>query len=364
MKKSLVILLAAVTFASCGTKPEATIEGTVSGIADGTKVYLLDNARARLDSATVASGKFRFEIAKAYPDMFALSFDGKPGRFPFIVEPGNIIATLSFDPWSELFIGTPTNDAIKAVNDGIAPLNEKANEIEEKLNALETEGKSSGTPEFDSLLAVLYSIFDEQQQYARNAALQTPASLFTACMAGSTSYALTTPAEVDSVLTLIADAPANAFTDRLRERHQVLALTAVGAEAPDFSQAQPDGTPLSLSSLRGKLVLIDFWASWCGPCRRENPNVVKMYERFRDRGFEIVGVSLDDSREDWLDAIEEDGLGWVHVSDLGGWQNAVAQQYAVQAIPHTVLVGADGVIIAKNLRGAALEAKVAEILGE
>ncbi len=141
----------------------------------------------------------------------------------------------------------------------------------------------------------------------------------------------------------------------------VFAACGSKTEAPDFSQTQPDGTQLSLSQLRGKLVLIDFWASWCVP---ENPNVVRVYNKYHDKGFEIIGVSLDNDREAWLKAIEEDGLGWHHVSDLGGWQNVVAKQYAVLSIPHTVLVGTDGVIIAKNLRGAALEAKVAEILGD
>jgi peroxiredoxin len=175
---------------------------------------------------------------------------------------------------------------------------------------------------------------------------------------------LTTPEAVDSVLTIVAGAPANPFTEALQKRRDLLAASAVGQKAPDFSQAQPDGTPLSLSELEGQLVLIDFWASWCGPCRRENPNVVKLYDRFHDKGFEILGVSLDDDRDSWLEAIEADGLRWKHVSDLGGWSNVVAKQYAVNSIPHTVLVGPDGVIIAKNLRGAELEAKVAEILGE
>ena len=137
----------------------------------------------------------------------------------------------------------------------------------------------------------------------------------------------------------------------------------VGGEAPDFTQNDPDGNPIQLSDLRGKVVLLDFWASWCGPCRRENPNVVKLYEAYKDKGFEILGISLDKDKGRWLQAIEKDGLKWLHVSDLKGWKNEVGQLYGVSSIPHTVLLDAEGRIIAQKLRGPALEQKVAEILG-
>ncbi|RMG85657.1 MAG: TlpA family protein disulfide reductase [Bacteroidetes bacterium] len=138
----------------------------------------------------------------------------------------------------------------------------------------------------------------------------------------------------------------------------------IGGEAPDFTMKTPDGEDLSLSDLRGKYVLIDFWASWCGPCRRENPNVVAMYEKYKDKEFEILSVSLDKQKDRWLQAIEKDGLTWRHVSDLKGWQNEAAKTYGVRSIPHTVLVDKEGRIIARNLRGPNLEAKLKEIFGE
>ncbi len=136
---------------------------------------------------------------------------------------------------------------------------------------------------------------------------------------------------------------------------------AVGGEAPDFTQKMPNGGEMSLSDLRGKVVLIDFWASWCGPCRRENPNVVRMYNKYKDKGFDILGVSLDKAHDNWVQAIEKDGLMWHHVSDLKGWGNEVAQAYGVRSIPHTVLIDQEGRIIERNLRGEALERKLEEI---
>lgn len=138
---------------------------------------------------------------------------------------------------------------------------------------------------------------------------------------------------------------------------------AVGDEAPDFTLNSPEGQDIALSSLRGKYVLIDFWASWCGPCRMENPNVVKLYNKYKDKGFAIYGVSLDKDKAAWLGAIQKDGLTWTHGSDLKFWNSTVAQTYGVNAIPATYLVDKNGKVIAKNLRGASLEAKISELLG-
>ncbi|MBI5915116.1 MAG: TlpA family protein disulfide reductase [Bacteroidetes bacterium] len=137
-----------------------------------------------------------------------------------------------------------------------------------------------------------------------------------------------------------------------------------GGDAPDFTMNDRDGKPVKLSDFRGKVVLVDFWASWCGPCRRENPHVVEAYNKYHPKGFDVLGVSLDKTKEPWLAAIEKDGLIWNHVSDLKGWSNDAARLYGVTSIPHTVLVGKDGKIIARNLRGAALDAKLAEIFGQ
>jgi peroxiredoxin len=139
--------------------------------------------------------------------------------------------------------------------------------------------------------------------------------------------------------------------------------TAIGQITPEIELPNPEGQVIKLSSLRGKYVLVDFWAKWCGPCRRENPNVVKAYQKYKDKGFEVYGVSLDRNKEDWVQAIQEDGLTWTQVSDLKYFESKAAADYNISAIPFSILVDPQGKIIAKNLRGAALNKKLEEVLG-
>ena len=152
--------------------------------------------------------------------------------------------------------------------------------------------------------------------------------------------------------------------DNMSSQIKDMRQTAVGVEAPEIALMEPNGGDLKLSDLRGQVILIDFWGSWCGPCRRENPNVKKVYDKYHGKGFEILGVSLDKDKAAWLEAIGQDQLNWRHVSDLKYWQSEVVATYKITGIPMTVLVDKEGKIIAKNLRGEALENKLAQIFGE
>lgn len=138
--------------------------------------------------------------------------------------------------------------------------------------------------------------------------------------------------------------------------------SSVGKKAPEITQLTPEGERFSLSDLRGKYVLIEFWASWCPDCRKANPNLVKTYNTFKDKNFEILGVSFDRKYEDWVAAIEKDKLDWKHISDLQSWQNAAGTLYGVRAIPQNILVDPEGVIVARNLHDEALNAKLRELL--
>ena len=157
--------------------------------------------------------------------------------------------------------------------------------------------------------------------------------------------------------------PNNGFVRHIDQK--VSSVIATGAEAPDIVLPDPDGKERKLSDLRGKVVLIDFWASWCRPCRAENPNVVRLYHKYKDRGFEVFSVSLDQDYNKWVDAIKADGLVWPnHVSDLKGWSSAGGRLYGIMSIPATVLVDSEGRVVARNLRGPQLEQKLKEIFGQ
>lgn len=157
---------------------------------------------------------------------------------------------------------------------------------------------------------------------------------------------------------LYAKYPDNPFVIDFQKRVRNESFLAIGSEAPEIILPDPEGNMVSLTSLRGKVVLIDFWASWCGPCRRENPKMVRIYNNYKDQGFEIYGVSLDKSKNSWVSTITSDKLTWVHVSDLKFWNSEAARLYKVGSIPYTVLVDTEGKIIAKGLRGEALEKKL------
>lgn len=152
--------------------------------------------------------------------------------------------------------------------------------------------------------------------------------------------------------------------EQVKAKKQSLSFLDPGKEAPDFEQAMPDGKMMKLSDLKGKVVLLDFWASWCGPCRKENPNVVRLYEKYKNDGFTVLSVSLDQDKQRWMDAIKKDGLTWpYHVSDLKQWQNEVAKQYKVTGIPFAVLLDKEGKVIAKNLRGEDLANTLKQLFG-
>ena len=172
-------------------------------------------------------------------------------------------------------------------------------------------------------------------------------------------------AEVEKMYESLTSRIKNAYLGRkLKTSIDNIKKTSIGSMAPDFTLPAPDGKNVSLSDYRGKIVLLDFWASWCGPCLREVPNVKKVYDKFHDKGFEILSVSLDDKKDNWVNAIEKNDLDWGHVSSLKGWSCPVAKLYNVSGVPAMLLIDKEGKIVATKLRGDLLMEKVAEQFGE
>lgn len=207
-------------------------------------------------------------------------------------------------------------------------------------------------------------IEEEKKKYIVELIKNNPSSLVNIMFLEQINVEENLPIVKNAVEQMMKQHPDNKWVKEVNNKINGLASLGPGTEAPEINLPNPDGKNIALSSLRGKVVLIDFWASWCGPCRAESPNMVKLYNKFKSKGFEIYSVSLDKDKAPWLKAIKDDKLDWTHVSELKFWESQVVSLYKFDGIPFTVLIDKNGKIIAKGLRGDAIDSKLTEILGK
>jgi peroxiredoxin len=338
------------------------ITGYLKG-AEGVAISLLSRSRAPLNAAIVKDGKFVMEGKPIdYPDMVFLTTPSKMEQASFFLENSEISLSGTLDSLSKVKVtGSKTQDEYYSLSNILEA-------TRAKMVSLLKEGQSASqnmdTARISQIRKELEVINQQQVLTEKEFVKNNPGSYAVPVIFNSILRRLTTEESESIIKSLDPGVARTQIMVSIIERVAALKTVDIGKNAPDFTLNDVNDAPVALSSLKGyKLLLIDFWAAWCKPCRVENPNVVKVYNEFNGKGFEILGVSLDRKKEDWVKAIADDKLTWKQVSDLKYFNSPVAIQYNVTAIPANFLLDEKGTIIAKNLRGEELYNKIKTVLG-
>lgn len=355
-----------------------SLSGKIGSLDKPAMVYIdyMDNGQSHEDSVAVVNGSFTItgKISGIANARMSLDHEGKGKPFSIYSPGADVIyfyfgkETINMSSGDSLCNAVVTGSKVydehiaynKAIGGSIMELTKRY----QKAYA-EASPEDKKDPEFmGALNARQQDLINKRSQQQLIFAKENPHSYF-ALVALSESGTGSSKVDVATIQPLYeALSPELRNTDVAKElemRMASVSITAVGKPAPPFVQNDVNGKPLSLTDLKGKIVLLDFWASWCTPCRAENPNMVKQYQLYKDKGFEIISVSLDSDKKPWLEAIKKDGLPWLHVSDLKGWNNEVGRLYGVRGVPACYLIGKDGKIIADNVRGEKLNEQLAKL---
>jgi peroxiredoxin len=374
-KNTLLVLIAFTPFASLfGQAPKKAaaktfpvkISGTVSN-HPGRYIYLHHkwDDKDHTDSAKVVDGKFAFSLKAEEPNMYWFTtmrdLNAQP-NYIFFADASPAKATLKGDSiaWSEVTGGQAQFDYMEYRNLVGSVVNTQQ-QMQNDFNQAAQRGDMAAQEAIKTEYQNLNNRFLGQLKEFVRAHPKSPVSGY--IIYTDMNNAAIPLTEVEQALSFLDKSMANTkFVKLATKRVNDIRGTTVGYTATNFTQVTPEGKKIQLSDFRGKYVLVDFWASWCRPCRMENPNVVAAYNRFKEKGFTVLGVSLDTNKDPWIAAIRQDNLTWTHVSDLKGWANEAGRLYNVTGIPQNFLIDKEGKIIAKDLRGAALDEKLAEIL--
>ena len=383
MKKLILFLnLSLLTLIACAEKSSDKyhLSGKIEGLNNQQMILQFVNFKENVDIDTTtsdANGNYVFEGKVAEPGFYRINANGKFWMIRLDNETVVYNADFSDDLLTKVEVLKSEN--AKQFQDVISFFVAKQTEMNQLSNEYQTKSMAQAAPAELKDIENRYLALQKNLMTIIKEKLENTTDPITALYLMS---ALQNEDEFEYLKTKVneyAEILPNSiyikqYQEQIKAREDQLAQQAameaasnkftIGSEAPDFTQKMPNGKDLKLSDLRGKVVLIDFWASWCKPCRMENPNLVKAYNEYKDKGFTILGVSLDKDRQSWINAIAQDGLVWEsHVSDLQFWNNAAAKEYGVQSIPAAFLIDENGIIIGRDLRGQALEDKLKEILG-
>ncbi len=364
MKKFLVLVLAVALFA-CSQEEGFKIKVNLEG-AEG-KVILEERSAGAwipVDTADIVDGTAVLSGKVEIPTPYYLSVLGNRAKTLIFVENADMTVTGKVDSLYDAKVtGSVSHDEYQVLNSKINEVSKKYMDLYQQARAADAAGDTTKANELMEQVNTLYeSVGVMQEDFVK----ENPSSYVSPFYLSRIQYGKSA-GELDSLV--------NGLDPKLMDVQSVIDLkahiakmkaVAVGQIAPDFTQNDKDGNPVKFSDIYSKheLTLLDFWASWCGPCRGENPNVVAVYNANKDKGFSVFGVSLDNDKAKWLKAIEDDKLTWDHVSDLAYWQNAAAKLYAVNSIPSSLLVDKNGKIVAKNKRGEELGKFVSEFLSK
>ena len=371
MKKITLLALLTLSIISCNNLKdnEFLISGTANGIENGKKVFVEiqdENGVIAKDTGVIENGKFELKGSTDNIDLGFIRIENEKINLPIILEEGKIKINIVKDSLQKSTIeGTFNNDKFQKFNNESVAILEKVKKFEKENNPkMQKALAAKDTVTVNKIKKEYQNFQNDMNDYSKAFIKNNPDAFISVLLLENFLMREYIPAtEIKSFYDKLDKKLVNTKSaQNIKKTLDLMLAVVVGKPAPKFSAKSPEGKLISLDESLGKVTIVDFWASWCAPCRKENPNVVALYNEYHSKGLNIIGVSLDQDAKKWKDAIAKDNLSWIHVSNLKYWDEPIGKQYGISSIPATFILDAKGNIVAKDLRGDALRAKVKELL--